>query len=102
MRSIVSAIGSVTHAIARRIAAELQQFVGNTSYYIENSAHFIEKVKSLRLHDNDILVSFDVITLFTNIPIETTVELIKNRLPGRNRFTRRARFLQIIVEIISC
>lgn len=43
--------------------------VGNTSSFAKDSTHFINEIKHLNLDSNDILVSFDVKTLYTNIPI---------------------------------
>ena len=36
---------------------------------MRNSQHFVEEVKGLNLKENEIMVSFDVRSLFTNVPI---------------------------------
>ncbi|XP_046384847.1 uncharacterized protein LOC124155175 [Ischnura elegans] len=78
LRPIVSAIDSPTHNLARYLAKQLQPFSGRTPTYVRNSAHFIELIKELRVSDTDMLVSFDVESLFTNIPIEEAVEITKS------------------------
>ena len=37
-------------------------------------------MEQIRLSENDILVSFDVVGLFTNVPVEATCIIAKERL----------------------
>ncbi|XP_046405042.1 uncharacterized protein LOC124170364 [Ischnura elegans] len=76
-RPIVSCIGSPTYALARYLANHLQPFIGQTGSCVKNSKEFIEVLKQLRIADNDILVSFDVVSLFTKVPIKESVDIIK-------------------------
>ena len=39
-----------------------------------NSAHFVSTVSNETILDNKIIVSFDVESLFTNVPIDATVQ----------------------------
>ncbi|KAJ4425918.1 hypothetical protein ANN_27544 [Periplaneta americana] len=43
--------------------------------------HFIEKIQTLKTRPGDIMVSFDVVSLFTRVPIIETIELLKNIFP---------------------
>jgi len=49
----------------------------NTSSFIKDSNHFINEIKKKKLDQNDILVSFDVKSLYTNIPIGEAMEVIQ-------------------------
>ena len=80
LRPIVSAINSPTHPLARYLTSCLQTLTENNFSNIKNSYHFIEILQGIRLQDNDILVSFDVTSLFTNIPIEETISIIRDKL----------------------
>jgi hypothetical protein len=40
----------------------------------------IQLLKPIDLQDQDILVSFDVVSLFTNVPIEESLQIIKTKL----------------------
>ena len=44
-----------------------------------NSRHFAETVREIRLERNEILVSFDVSSLFTNVPIVEAVDVILSK-----------------------
>ncbi|KAL1124628.1 hypothetical protein AAG570_001252 [Ranatra chinensis] len=81
LRPIVSAIGSVTHETARLLARELRPLIESTTTYIKNSMPRKERLKSVDFIGSDHLVSFEVTSLFTNIPIKDTVDLVKKRLP---------------------
>ena len=42
-----------------------------------NTDNFVEKIRNVDLR-NKIIVSFDVSSLFTNVPIEDTLDFLKN------------------------
>lgn len=46
----------------------------------KNSDHFIQLLKPTDLHDQDILVRFDVVSLFTNVPTVEALQIIKTKL----------------------
>ena len=49
----------------------------NTS---RNSGDFIEQVSGLPIDDNEIMVSFDVSALYTSLPIDRVLEVVRNKL----------------------
>ncbi|XP_062837651.1 uncharacterized protein LOC134299269 [Anolis carolinensis] len=81
LRPIVSAIGSSTYSLAKFLATQLQTHIGLTAHYIKDSTHFIEKISNLNLSTKDILISFDVVSLFTKVPVADTLTLIKQNFP---------------------
>jgi hypothetical protein len=48
------------------------------AYAIKDTFDFINKISTLKLEKDDYIISFDVESLFTNVPIDETVEIIKN------------------------
>ncbi|KAJ4448198.1 hypothetical protein ANN_10212 [Periplaneta americana] len=76
--SIVNSIGSPTYALSKFLTSLLGPHVGKTNSYIRDSTHFIERLKTLVADPQDILVSFDVVSLFTKVPISNTMVLLRN------------------------
>ena len=63
LRLIVSAIGSLTCGLTQYLAGRLTPFIGGTDSYVQDSRHFIEKISSITLGPQDILVTFDMVSL---------------------------------------
>ena len=61
----LSAISSFAYPLTKELAHILSPLVGKTEFFVNNSAHFVEKIGDLELRDSDIMVSFDVKSLFT-------------------------------------
>ncbi|XP_037299336.1 uncharacterized protein LOC119190756 [Manduca sexta] len=82
LRPIVSQIDSPTYKTSRYMSDILQPLTGKTASYIKDSTHFIQQLANVRLADEELMVSFDVTSLFTNVPVEDTLhridDLIKN------------------------
>ncbi|XP_046387273.1 uncharacterized protein LOC124156657 [Ischnura elegans] len=79
LRPIVSAIGSPTYNLARHLTNLLSPFVGQCEHHVTDSKQFVQTLKSIRLEETDILASFDVVSLFTRIPVEETTRLLETR-----------------------
>jgi hypothetical protein len=41
---------------------------------------FVEKIRNVKIDDNEVLVSFDVVGLYPNVPIEEALRNIKTWL----------------------
>ena len=83
LRPIGSAINSPTYELASFLSSTLQPLVGKTSSFIKDSIDFVIFIRSLHLEPTDLLVSFDVISLFTKIPIKEALEIINKLVnPG--------------------
>ncbi|XP_015124857.1 uncharacterized protein LOC107046694 [Diachasma alloeum] len=82
LRPIVSSIGATTYQLARYLTKPLQILVGQNSSHIKNSQDFVNKLSHIQTSPGDLLVSFDVESLFTNVPIPDTLNIIKK--PHKN------------------
>ena len=80
LRPIVACIGSPTYDLSKFLASLISPLSGGTRSYVRNSLHFVEEVKGLNLKENEIMVSFDVRSLFTNVPIAESIQVIYDRL----------------------
>lgn len=77
LRPIVSAINSPTYNLEGHLAKILKAYTGKTMPYAKNLTDFVEKLRQSNWEDGDILVSFDVVLLFTMVPVRDTLKIIK-------------------------
>ena len=80
LRPIVSCIGSPSYQLSKYIASIISPLAGKTSSHVLNSKHFAETMRDVTIGEDESLVSFDVTSLFTNVPIGEAVEIIRDRL----------------------
>ena len=70
-RPVISSIGCHTANISKYVDYHLQGRVSKLPSYVKDTTDFINKIKDLTVPDNTILVTLDVSSLYTNIPIMT-------------------------------
>ncbi|CAH2097401.1 unnamed protein product [Euphydryas editha] len=80
LRPIVSQIASPTYDLAKHVASVLQPLVGKSPSFVKDSRHFVQIIKEITLEPNDIMVSFDVESLFTNVPIDECLDVVRDKL----------------------
>ena len=80
LRPIVNTIGSPTYELAKHLAKVLGPLVGKTDSFIKDSSHFVELIKDEKLEPKDIILSFDVVSLFTKIPLDEAIQVIKDAI----------------------
>jgi len=64
-RPIVDYIGSVGYNTSRFLADIVTSIIGKTEQFVKNSKQLADDLASLRLEDDEVLISLDVVSLFT-------------------------------------
>ena len=66
----MAAIGSPTHQLARELAKILAPLAGRSPSHVRNSADFVNQIHHVPLEETDVMASFDVVSLFTRVPVD--------------------------------
>ena len=95
---MVSSCGSVTYGVAKELAKILKPIVGNSPHHITSTQDFVEQVKLIKLEPGECLSSYDVSALFTSVPIDPALNIIKDLLDKDT--TLKERTVMEVGEII--
>ena len=102
VRPIVSSRGSVTYGVAKVINKVLKPLVGESPHHIQSTGNFVSKAKGLTLQMGECLSSYDVTSLFTSVPIDPALNVIKDLLEKDEKLNdRRVLSVQNIMELLQ-
>ena len=99
LRPIVSSIGAVTYYTSKELSRIIKPLVGRSPYHIQNSKEFIQQIQGIQLQPNQCMVSFDVKALFTSVPIQPAITIIKKLLEEDQSLQQRT---TMSVNNITC
>lgn len=81
MRPIVSSVGSIQYKLSKWLVKILSPLIGTiSSSNIRNNTDLIEKLQSVSLPPDCKLVSFDVCSLFTKVPVDDVLSFLSEEL----------------------
>lgn len=105
LRPIVSSINTPTSKLSTYIANILNASFDDSQdrYFIKDSFHFASLINNFQLPPEYVLVSFDVVSLYSNIPIDLLVEAVKDKWEkiAPHTLIPRDDFLVLIVFIFN-
>ena len=101
-RPIIASTGSITYQVARHVADILSPLVGKNGYALKNSAEMVKDLGEHTLGDTDVLVSFDVTALFTRVPVNKSLDIIRDLLVSDADLTSRTNMsAQQVTSLLS-
>ena len=80
LRPIVSSCGSVTYGVAKELAKILKPLVGKSPHHTTSTQDFVKQARHIKLEPGECLSSYDVSALFTSVPIDPALNIIKDLL----------------------
>ena len=89
LRPIVSSRASVTYGVAKTISRVLKPLVGKSLHHIQSMGDFVSKAKGLTIQQGECLTSYDVTSLFTLVPIDPALNIIKDLLEKDEKLNDR-------------
>ena len=75
--------------MAKELAKILKPLVGKSPHHITSTQDFVEQAKQIILEPGDCLSSYDVSALFTSVPIDPALNIIKDLLEKDNTLQER-------------
>ncbi len=98
----MSFVNSPTYGVSSFLAKILSPVVGNTENTVKNSYHFAEFIRGKTLNADEVLVSFDVISLFTKIPVDLAIKVARKRLRQDVTLSQRTSMpIEDIIDLLS-
>ena len=85
----MSSCGSVTYGVAKELAKILKPLVGKSPHHINSTPDFVEQVKHITLAPGEFLSSYDVLALFTSVPVDPACSIIKDLLEKDHTLKKR-------------
>lgn len=76
IRPIMSCVNTPGSRLFELILKPINRMDRDNRYSIRNTSQLINDIKAIKLKEDDILVSFDVVSMFTNIPPETALNIL--------------------------
>ena len=99
LRPITSGVGSVTHATAKELARIIKPLVGGSQHHVRKNMDFIHSIEGIQMTADECMMSFDVESLFTSVPVEPSIQIIKKLLVDDRSLHHRTK---MTVNQISC
>jgi len=79
LRIIISSSGSPLHNLAEFLHKILVNSLPLASSHIKNSRQVVKNLSKLHIPDEYYLASFDMVSMFTNIPIDLALQIVEGR-----------------------
>ena len=102
LRPIVSSIASVAYGVAKVLADIIKPLMGCSEHHVQNSQQFVEEIKEMKLEKGECITSYDVVALFTSIPIPSALEVMKKKLEQDTELQKRTIMpVDTILELLA-
>ena len=103
IRPILAAYNTATYKLAKYLLPLLEPITRN-QYTLKNSYAFYHDITSRNIGGNSFMVSYDITSLYTNIPVIETIEIICNKFFQNSTLYHgynRAQFKQLLLLTVN-
>jgi len=102
-RIIVSSVNTALYSLASFLQDIISNSLENTNSHIANSFDLYKSLSGKRILNSDVLISLDVTSLFTNVPLDLAIDSISKRWTYIHHNTKipRNEFISAIKFVLS-
>ena len=102
LRPIVSTRSSVTYGVAKVLAKVLKPMVAKSPLHIQSTRDFVNRLQGVTLLPQECLCFYDVTALFTSVPIDYALTVIKDLLEWDDTlWDKTVLSIQNIIELLG-
>ena len=87
MRPILSATRTYNYALAKWLEDKLKPLSYN-QYMVSDTFQFVDEIQGLKINNGEILVSYDVTLLFTNVLLDETIQILADKAFANDWFNK--------------
>ncbi len=89
LRPIVTSIGSALYNTSKFLSQILSPLQNQNGFSVTNSMQFRNEISTITISEDETMVSFDVVSLFTAIPVDKACTYIRTKLINDNTLSDR-------------
>jgi hypothetical protein len=89
IRPVVNYQNAPAYKISKYLNKKIQEYIiDEINYSVKNTHELISKIKDVKIGNEDIFLSFDVVSMYTKIPVKETLNILKQKLTKNNNLTK--------------
>nr|VZH96101.1 unnamed protein product [Spirometra erinaceieuropaei] len=101
LRPIVALKGSPTYNLAKWMYSKLKFLQGNSTSSVRSASQFLIDLRGRRIQSDEIMVSFDVTSIFTSIPPNLAREVLRKILEEAYDETQNALKIEHLMKLFE-
>ncbi|XP_075157559.1 uncharacterized protein LOC142230819 [Haematobia irritans] len=99
LRPICSSIDSPSYNLCKYIVGILRNITLDSKYNVKDSADFKTRLENMTIEDGEVLISFDVVSLFPSIPVKLAIQTIERKWTIIEQYTNMTK--DLFIDLIT-
>ncbi|XP_075157825.1 uncharacterized protein LOC142231091 [Haematobia irritans] len=99
LRPICSSIDSPSYNLCKYIVGILRNITLDSKYNVKDSADFKTRLENMTIEDDEVLISFDVVSLFPSIPVKLAIQTIERKWTIIEQYTNMTK--DLFIDLIT-